>query len=117
VAYCAIKLSEKIFADLSEQTVMLIGAGEMIELCAQHLHQKSVKKMIVANRTVENAKKIANLYQAKSISLKPFSSVIHEADIINSSTAASVPIIGNGLIESALKLRNIGFMYHRTKLL
>jgi glutamyl-tRNA reductase len=42
VAYCAIKLSEKIFADLSEQTVMLIGAGEMIELCAQHLHQKSV---------------------------------------------------------------------------
>ncbi|CAB9540709.1 Glutamyl-tRNA reductase (EC 1.2.1.70) [uncultured Gammaproteobacteria bacterium] len=105
VAYCAIKLSEKIFADLSEQTVMLIGAGEMIELCAQHLHQKSVKKMIVANRTVENAKKIANLYQAKSISLKQFSSVIHEADIIISSTAASVPIIGKGLIESALKLR------------
>jgi glutamyl-tRNA reductase len=84
---------------------MLIGAGEMIELCAQHLHQKSVKKMIVANRTVENAKKIANLYQAKSISLKQFSSVIHEADIIISSTAASVPIIGKGLIESALKLR------------
>ncbi|AYQ56353.1 Glutamyl-tRNA reductase [Bathymodiolus thermophilus thioautotrophic gill symbiont] len=105
VAYCAVKLSEKIFADLSEQTVMLIGAGEMIELCAQHLNQKSVKKMIVANRTIENAKKIANLYQAKSISLKQFSSVIHEADIIISSTAASVPIIGKGLIESALKLR------------
>ncbi len=105
VAYCAVKLSEKIFADLAEQTVMLIGAGEMIELCAQHLNQKGVKNMIVANRTVKNAKKIASLYGAQSISLKNFSSVIHQADIIISSTAASVPIIGKGLIETALKLR------------
>ncbi|RUA06264.1 MAG: glutamyl-tRNA reductase [Gammaproteobacteria bacterium] len=105
IAYCAVKLSEKIFTDLSEQTVMLIGAGEMIELCAQHLNRQGVRKMIVANRTIENAKKIADLYNAKSISLKQFSSVVHEADIIISSTAASVPIIGKGLIESALKLR------------
>ncbi|MDC9714867.1 MAG: glutamyl-tRNA reductase [Gammaproteobacteria bacterium] len=105
VAYCAVKLSERIFANLSEQTVMLIGAGEMIELCAQHLNQKGVNRIIVANRTVENAKKIANLYNAEFISLKQFSSMVHEADIIISSTAASVPIIGKGLIESALKLR------------
>ena len=105
VAYCAVKLSEKIFADLSEQTVMLIGAGEMIELCAQHLNQKGVSNMIVANRTVENAEKIASLYGAKAVSLKQFSNLIHEADIIISSTAASVPIIGKGLIETALKLR------------
>ncbi len=105
VAYCAVKLSEKIFANLAEQTVMLIGAGEMIELCAQHLSQKGVKNMIVANRTVENAEKIASLYNAKSISLKQFSNIIHEADIIISSTAASVPIIGKGLIETALKVR------------
>ncbi|MBT4923410.1 MAG: glutamyl-tRNA reductase [Candidatus Thioglobus sp.] len=105
IAYCAVKLSEKIFANLDEQTVLLIGAGEMIELCAQHLDQKGVKNMIVANRTVENAKKIAILYGAKSISLKKFSDVIHLADIIISSTAASVPIIGKGLIETALKQR------------
>ncbi|SFV86336.1 Glutamyl-tRNA reductase [hydrothermal vent metagenome] len=105
IAYCAVKLSKKIFSNLSEQTVMLIGAGEMIELCAQHLNQEGVKNIIVVNRTVENAEKIADLYGAKSISLKQFSSVIHEADIIISSTAASVPIIGKGLIESALKLR------------
>ncbi|MDG2353971.1 MAG: glutamyl-tRNA reductase [Gammaproteobacteria bacterium] len=105
VAYCAVKLSEKIFADLAEQTVMLIGAGEMIELCAQHLNQKGVNNMIVANRTVENAEKIALLYGATAISLKQFSNLIHEADIIISSTAASVPIIGKGLIETALKLR------------
>ena len=105
VAYCAVKLSEKIFSELSEQTVMLIGAGEMIELCAQHLSQKGVKNIIVANRTIENAEKIASTYQARSISLKQFSNVVHEADIIISSTAASVPIIGKGLIETALKLR------------
>ena len=105
VAYCAVKLSEKIFSELSKQTVMLIGAGEMIELCAQHLSQKGVKNIIVANRTIENAEKIASTYQARSISLKQFSNVVHEADIIISSTAASVPIIGKGLIETALKLR------------
>ncbi len=105
IAYCAVKLSEKIFADLSEQTVLLIGAGEMIELCAQHLNQKGVKNMIVANRTLENAKKIADQYAAQSINLKQFSAIIHQADIIISSTAASVPIIGKGLIESALKQR------------
>jgi len=64
IAYCAVKLSEKIFTDLSEQTVLLIGAGEMIELCAQHLNQKGVKNIIVANRTLENAQKIASLYKA-----------------------------------------------------
>ncbi len=105
VAYCAVKLSEKIFANLEQQTVLLIGAGEMIELCAQHLNQKGVKEMIVANRTIENAQKIATLYNAQSISLKKFSDIVHKADIIISSTAASVPIIGKGLIESALKLR------------
>ncbi len=105
VAYCAVKLSEKIFTDLTKQTVMLIGAGEMIDLCAQYLEQKSVKRMIIANRTIENAEKIASKYNAEPTSLKIFSSLIHEADIIISSTAALVPIIGKGLIETALKLR------------
>ena len=105
VAYCAVKLSEKIFTDLTQQTVMLIGAGEMIELCAQHLNKKGVKNIIVANRTLQNAEKIAAPYAAKAVSLKQFSSIIHQADIVISSTAASVPIIGKGLIETTLKLR------------
>ena len=105
IAYCAVKLSERIFEHLSEQTVLLIGAGEMIELCAQYLNQTGVGKMIVANRTVQNAQKIAQLYQADSVSLKQISSTMHQADIIISSTAAPVPIIGKGLIESALKKR------------
>ena len=105
IAYCAVKLSEKIFEQLSEQTVLLIGAGEMVELCAQYLNQKGVDKMIVANRTVQNAQKIAHLYQAQSVSLKQLSCIMHKADIIISSTAAPKPIIGKGLIESALKKR------------
>jgi glutamyl-tRNA reductase len=105
VAYCAVKLSEKIFTDLSNQTVLLIGAGEMIELSAQHLHQKGVKRMIIANRTVENTHDIAIRYNAETINLKQLSEYLHLADIVISSTAAPVPIIGKGLIETVLVQR------------
>ncbi len=105
VAYCAVKLSEKIFTDLSNQTVLLIGAGEMIELSAKHLHQKGVKRMIIANRTVENTHDIAIRYDAETINLKQLSEYLHLADIVISSTAAPVPIIGKGLIETVLVQR------------
>ena len=105
VAYCAVKLSEKIFTDLSNQTVLLVGAGEMIELSAQHLHQKGVKRMIIANRTVENTHDIAIRYDAETINLKQLSEYLHLADIVISSTAAPVPIIGKGLIETVLVQR------------
>jgi glutamyl-tRNA reductase len=105
VAYCAVKLSERIFADLSEQTALLVGAGEMIDLCTRHLNEKGIKKIIIANRTIENAKKIAKDFGATGISLKNLSDYIPQADILISSTAASLPIIGKGMIESALKIR------------
>ena len=105
VAYCAVKLSEKIFTDLSNQTVLLIGAGEMIELSAQHLNQKNVKRMIIANRTIENTHDIAIRYDAETINLKQLSEYLHLADIVISSTAAPVPIIGKGLIETVLVQR------------
>jgi glutamyl-tRNA reductase len=105
VAYCAVKLSERIFADLSEQTALLVGAGEMIDLCTRHLKEKGIKKIIIANRTIENAKKIAKDFGATGISLKNLSDYIPQADILISSTAASLPIIGKGMIESALKIR------------
>ncbi len=105
VAYCAVKLSEKIFTNLSSQTVLLIGAGEMIELSAQHLSKKGVKKMIIANRTIENAQHIALKHDAEAISLKNLSENLHRADIVISSTAAPIPIIGKGLIETVLRQR------------
>ena len=105
VAYCAVKLSEKIFTNLADQTVLLIGAGEMIELSAKHLKQKGVSKMIVANRTIENAQTIALAYGAEAINLKQLSEHLHRADIVISSTAAPVPILGKGLIETVLVQR------------
>ena len=102
VAYCAVKLSEKIFTDLSTQTALLIGTGEMIELSAKHLSKRGVKSMIFANRTLENAQSIANMYDAEAITLKSLSEHLYRADIVISSTAAPIPIIGKGLIETVL---------------
>ncbi len=105
VAYCAVKLSEKIFTNLENQTVLLIGAGEMVELSAQHLSKRGVKDMIFANRTLENAQPIAIKHNAEAIALKSLSENLHRADIVISSTAAPIPIIGKGLIETVLLQR------------
>ena len=105
VAYCAVKLSEKIFTNLDNQPVMLIGAGEMVELSAQHLSKRGVKDIIFANRTLENAQPIAIKHNAEAIALKSLSENLHRADIVISSTAAPIPIIGKGLIETVLLQR------------
>lgn len=105
VAYCAVKLSEKIFTNLASQTVLLIGAGEMIELSAQHLSKRGVKDMIFANRTLEKAQSLAMKHEAQAITLKSLSENLHRADIVISSTAAPIPIIGKGLIETVLTHR------------
>ena len=102
VAYCAVKLSEKIFTNLASQTVLLIGTGEMIELSAQHLSKRGVRDMIFANRTLENAQSLAMKHEAQAITLKSLSENLHRADIVISSTAAPIPIIGKGLIETVL---------------
>jgi len=105
VAYCAVKLSEKIFTNLESQTVLLIGAGEMVELSAQHLSRRGVKDMIFANRTLENAQPFAIKHNAEAIALKSLSENLHRADIVISSTAAPIPIIGKGLVETVLLQR------------
>ena len=105
VAYCAVKLSEKIFTNLENQTVLLIGAGEMVELSAQHLNKRGVKDMIFANRTLENAQPIAIKHNAEAIALKSLSENLHRADVVISSTAAPIPIIGKGLVETVLLQR------------
>ena len=77
----------------------------MIELSAQHLHKKGVKSMIFVNRTIKNAQTIAVTYGAEAINLKHLSEHLHRADIVISSTAAPVPILGKGLIETVLMQR------------
>ncbi len=105
VAFAAVSLSKRIFADLSKHTALLIGAGETTELVAQHLANQGVNKMIVANRTVERAQILANKFDAEAIALSDMPERLVEADIIIASTASQLPILGKGAVERALKQR------------
>lgn len=105
VAFAAVSLSKRIFENLSEHTALLIGAGETTELVARHLADQGVKKMIVANRTVERAQTLANNFDAEAIALSDMPDRLVEADIIIASTASQLPILGKGAVERALKLR------------
>ncbi len=105
VAYAAVDLAKRIFTDLREQTVLLIGAGETIELVARHLKQNQVKHMIVANRSIERAQNLADEVGSEAIALAEIHERIAEADIVVASTASTLPILGKGIVERALKVR------------
>lgn len=105
VAYAAVALSKQIFSDISKQTVLLVGAGETTELTCRHLHSQGVRKIIVANRTVERAAGLATEFGAEIISLHELPTRLPDADMVFSSTASTLPILGKGAFESALKQR------------
>ncbi len=105
VAFAACTLSRQIFESLSELTILLVGAGETIELVARHLREHDVKRLIIANRTVERAEKLAAEVDAEVITLAQIDDRLYEADVVISSTASPMPIIGKGLVERALKRR------------
>jgi len=105
VAFAAVRLAQQIFADLNQQTAILIGAGETIELTARHLHQQGIKQIIIANRTFEKAHALAIQFDGYAIALSELATHLAEADIIVSSTASQLPILGKGLVESAIKKR------------
>lgn len=105
VAYAAVNLSKQIFSDLSETKVLLIGAGETIELAAKHLAEQNVAKMFVANRTIERAQILSRQFNAQAITLGDIPLYLPQADIVISSTAAPLPILGKGAVETALKQR------------
>jgi glutamyl-tRNA reductase len=105
VAFAAVSLARQIFGDLGEKTALLIGAGETIELVARHLHQNGIGRMVVANRTAERAHLLASEFGGYAIALEEIPSHLPEADIIISSTASPLPILGKGAVERALKAR------------
>ena len=105
VAFAAVSLASRIFTDLGKQTALLIGAGETIELVARHLLDKGVKKLIVANRTLQRAQQLAESFGAEAILLADIPEHLPRADIVISSTASQLPILGKGAVESALKQR------------
>lgn len=111
VAYAAVSLARQIFADLANKTVLLIGAGETIALVGRHLKDQGIGRVLIANRTAERADDLADSLGAESILLSDIPSVLHEADIVFSSTASQLPLLGKGAVESALRQRKHRMMF------
>lgn len=105
VAYASVSLAEQIFSDLTKAHVLLIGAGETIELVARYLRDKQIGQITVANRTLERAKELAEDFSAEAILLADISEHLHKADIVISSTASQLPVLGKGAVEAALRQR------------
>lgn len=105
MAAAAVRLAERVFGDLSQASVLFIGAGEMIELCATHFAAASPKHMVVANRTVERAEQLASRFVAKTMKLSDIPDRIADFDVIVSCTASSLPILGLGMVERATRQR------------
>ncbi|MEE8233155.1 MAG: glutamyl-tRNA reductase [Gammaproteobacteria bacterium] len=105
VAFAAVRLAQQIFGDLSGQTALLIGAGDTIELTAKHLHENGLSRMIIANRTLERSQHLSSKYSAYAITLGDIPQHLAEADIVISSTASPLPILGKGAFERAIKAR------------
>lgn len=105
VAYAAVDLASHIFADLSNTRALLIGAGETIDLVARHLVESGVSRIVVANRTLGRARELADRFNAEAVLLADVPDQLVDSDIVISSTASQLPILGKGAAESALKRR------------
>jgi glutamyl-tRNA reductase len=105
MAAAAVHLAEQIFESISQQNVLFIGAGEMIELCATHFGARHPKHVTVANRTVERAMALAGRFNGNAVRLDTLGEILPQFDIIVSCTASPLPIIGLGMVERAVKAR------------
>jgi glutamyl-tRNA reductase len=111
VAFAAVELAKKILGDLSDKTVMLIGAGEMCELAAKHFLNSGAKGVMVTNRTFERAERLAEEFGGEAVRFEELFEHLHRADIVLSSTGASHFIIGPNDAEEAVKRRRFKPMF------
>jgi glutamyl-tRNA reductase len=105
VAFAAVSLAKQIFSDLHDSQALLIGAGETITLVARHLHEQGIKRIVVANRTLERAGLLAEQFGAHAVLLADIPEQLAHSDIVISSTASQLPILGKGAVERAIKAR------------
>jgi glutamyl-tRNA reductase len=105
MAAAAVYLAERIFGRIAEQNVLFIGAGEMIALCVAHFAAQRPQRIVIANRSVDRGREIAEKYGAATFSLEDAAQRFAEFDIVVSSTASQLPIIGLGLVERAVRAR------------
>ena len=110
MAAAAVRLAQRIFESIAEQRVLFIGAGEMIELCATHFAAQTPREVVIANRTLERGEKLAEALSnqglnARAVRLAELPTKLAEFDIVVSCTASTLPIIGLGAVERAIKQR------------
>jgi glutamyl-tRNA reductase len=105
MASAAVGLAQRIYPAIAEQSVLFIGAGEMIELCATHFAAQHPRRLTFANRTLERAQALADRFLGRAITLNDLPAQLASHDIVVSSTASTLPIIGKGLMERALAQR------------
>ena len=101
----SVRLAAQLFEDLTKISILFVGAGEMIELCATHFAAKNPKSMMVANRTQERGERLAVQLNADVMRLADLPDRLHEFDAVISCTASTLPLIGLGAVERALKKR------------
>jgi glutamyl-tRNA reductase len=105
VAFAAVRLAQQIHGDLAGKTALLIGAGDMIELAANHLAENRLGRMLIANRSVDKAQLLASRFGGFALPLEDIPRHLGEADIVISSTAARLPVLGRNTVAEALRAR------------
>lgn len=105
VAFAAIDLAKQIFSHLHHKTALLVGAGETIELVARHLYENQIGRLMIANRTLAKAHQLASTLNGFALELSEIPAHLPEADLVITSTASPLPLLGKGMVESAFKKR------------
>ena len=105
IASTAVTLAEMLFSDLSNRNVLLVGAGETSKLVGRHLKSAGFRKLTIANRTLSNARKLAEELGGSAIDLQTIPSILPDADVVISSTASQLAVMGKGMVERTLKSR------------
>lgn len=105
MAAASVRLAQRIFGDLEQQRVLFIGAGEMITLCAEHIAAQQPKSMTIANRNLERGQGLADSMHGEAILLSELPDKLAEFDVVITSTASQLPIVGLGMVERAIKQR------------
>jgi glutamyl-tRNA reductase len=105
VAFAAVRLAHQVFADLGRSTVLLVGAGDTIELAARHLAESGIQRMLVANRTLANAEALAGRFGAQALPLSEIPQRLAEADVVIASTASREPIVTRAQVAAAIRAR------------
>lgn len=111
ISYAAIELANKIFSDLSQKSVLLLGAGEMAELAVEHLISSKVKTIMVANRTFKHAVNLAQKFNGQAVKFEERQDVLADVDIIISSTGAADYVLSLAQVKKAMKKRHYNTLF------